>query len=104
MEMMKNVAVKEDLVEMEKSLMKEVDANTKVCISEAVGPVKSELHELKTRVGALEIQQQQQQQQQQQGVDETLVQMVKAIENTIAELNIVPAQGSKNNSTAVVGG
>jgi archaellum component FlaC len=54
MEMMKGVASKGDLVEMKGSLLKEVETSTKVAISEAVDPLKSELHDLKARVECLE--------------------------------------------------
>ena len=93
MDMMKNVAVKNDLFEMKQSLLKEVEINTKVAIAEAVDPVKSEIHDLKSRVGAVE-----------QGVNVALEHRIKDIEATISELKISPASGNKDQSTAVDGG
>jgi hypothetical protein len=50
MEMMGKVVVKEDLATLKQDITKE----TKVMVSEAVDPLKSELHELSTRVKVLE--------------------------------------------------
>ena len=52
--MMQQVAVKDDLVKMETSLLQKVAARNKVSISEAVDPLKSELHELLSKVQVLE--------------------------------------------------
>ena len=54
MTMMKKVAVKEDLVQMQTSLLWKVDVQTKSSIEEAVSPLKSEIHDLKARVQVLE--------------------------------------------------
>ena len=54
MEMMNNVVVKDDLEAMKTSLLKEVDDKTKVSIATAVDPLRSELHDLKSRVGIME--------------------------------------------------
>ena len=95
MEMMGKVVVKEDLNIMKESLLKEVTAKTKVAISEAVDPVKSELRELRSRVGVLEAAP---------TSDGPFAQRIVDIEKAIAELKIAPVPGSKDQSTAMVGG
>ena len=55
MEMMGKVAVKDDIEAMKASLTKDFEVKTKEAISEAVDPLKSELHELKERIVAVEV-------------------------------------------------
>ena len=55
MNMMQKVAVKDDLERMRTTLIKDVETNTKVAISEAVDPLKAELHDLQSRVQLLEM-------------------------------------------------
>ena len=52
--MVQKVAVKDALEQLEASLLEKVDAKTKVTISEAVDPLKSEIHVLRSRVQKLE--------------------------------------------------
>ena len=53
MAMMEKVAVKDDLDQLETSLLKKVDATTKASITEAMDPLKSEIHDLRMRVQEL---------------------------------------------------
>ena len=53
MEMMKAVALKNDLENMKQTLMKEVKAETKVAIAEAVDPLKNELADIKQDVAEM---------------------------------------------------
>ena len=54
METMSKVAVREDMEDMRKFVVNKVEATMKVAISEAVDSLKSELHDLKARIEALD--------------------------------------------------
>ena len=94
MDMMKHVVVKNDLEAMKVSLLKEVEAQTKVSIDMAVDPLRSEISELKSRVGAMEAVG---------SLDRASKDKIAQLEGAIARLRRDPPTASQN-TTAVFGG
>ena len=110
--------MKDDLENIKHSMMKEVKANTKVAIAEAVDPLKSDLHDLKLKVGGdieavrqtskqlnkvLEQVETQISNIEKRKQDETLEHRVKDIEKAMSMIKASPVPGNKGETTAIVG-
>ena len=104
MQMMGKVAVKDDIEQMRKSLVKEVEAKTKVAISEAVDPLKSDVHDLKKRIEALEKPGQLIIGERGSETDNELRGKVEEIEKTIEVMKASRAKQTHTEIVAVVGG
>ena len=107
MAMMTKVAVKDDLEEMKRSLLKDVEVNTKVAISEAVDPIKNKIADIEQNMGLIQGLERSVKEMQQTTVTKTEVQAMIA-EAVTSKLNFSSAPGDAahalNSNTAIVGG